>query len=385
MGGSNGRFIGCDLLLGASATTGIRIGGSGATAYSNHIEDVDVRNGGTGTTLVKISCPSGACEDNHLINSRLSSFIGVGVELDHSNDTHLVNNTAYALATSNATSISLLIDSAGAGVNVNGFIGGSSGLHGMVVQHTLGGGYPTFGFIQNFECDISSSDCIVFDSSLGSAPIGYILLNSWAAGSGGAGIHISGGSNISIGAGTIVRVNALDGILIDGASVVNVQIQDSIIQGNNTSNAGYSGISIANHPAGVIITGNHINDAPESGGYQQYALKANSDVEGLIFANNNCANNVVGCANTTAVNGGKLTYYGNINVVSGLSNERNYFPGGIQIPPAPLANIPTCVAGLEGLSWPITNSNTATYNAVITGIGAYHVVAYCNGTYLVAH
>src|ERR1039458_4917324 len=94
MGGSNGRFIGCDLLLGASATTGIRIGGSGATAYSNHIEDVGVRNGGTGTTLVKISCPSGACEDNHLINSRLSSFVGVGVELDHSNDTHLVNNTA---------------------------------------------------------------------------------------------------------------------------------------------------------------------------------------------------------------------------------------------------------------------------------------------------
>jgi hypothetical protein len=57
MGSDNGRFIGCDLLLGSSATEGVHIGGT--HTYSNHIEDVSIREGGTATTLVHISCPAG--------------------------------------------------------------------------------------------------------------------------------------------------------------------------------------------------------------------------------------------------------------------------------------------------------------------------------------
>jgi len=375
---ANGRLIGCDLLLGPSVTNGIWMGSASAVlnAYSNHVEDASVRGGGTGTTLVKISCPNAACEDNNLINSRLSDFIGVAVGTSYSNDTHLYNNAVYGKQVGNTTSTSLLIDSQAGGVNVDGFIGGSSGLHGMVVRHTLGGLYPTFGFINNFECDIASSDCILFDSTLSSANIGYTCNDCWAAGAGGAGIHIAGGSNITIGAGSIIRVNAQDGILIDGGAEVIVKIHDNIIQGNNTSNAGYSGISIAGHPNGVTITGNVIGNYPEVSGNQQYALKANSDVEGLTFANNNCSNNVVGCANVAAVVSSKLTYFGNINVVAGVSNEPNYFPGTLQAGTITSTGNITASAGIVagGTSVTVTALSTPTSLAGTTGANGLIVI-----------
>jgi hypothetical protein len=316
MGVSNGRFIGCDLLLGSTATNGIFIGSSSVSVYSNHVEDASIRNGGTGTTLIKISCAGGgACEDENIINSRLSNFTGVGVSIDNSNDTHLYNNTVYAKAAGNTTSISLLIDSGAGGVNVSGFIGGSSGLHGMVVRHTLAGGFPVWGFIWNFQCDLPSSDCFLFDSTLNSAIIGYTLVNPWAAGStGGAGINIQGGGNINI-QGALIRNNANDGVLINtgGAGAPgSIFISNSIIQGNNQSNAGFNGISIHGHPNLITITGNHINNSPEVGGNQQYALQAYSDIDSLNFSNNDCANNVTGCSLTTLVTGSKLNLVGNI-------------------------------------------------------------------------
>jgi hypothetical protein len=48
--------------------------------------------------------------------------------------------------------------------------------------------------------------------------------------------------------------------------------------------------------------------------------------------------------------------------------------------PQAFASLPSCVSGLEGQRASVNNSTTATYGATITGGGANHVPAYCNGT-----
>lgn len=319
MNNAGGRFIGCDLLLGMSATNGIVMGG-----YSNFVEDAGVRGGGSATTLVHIS--GTATEDNHLSNSRLSDFIGTGVAVDHANDTSLTNITAYGKV-SNTTSTTLLVDSAAGGIIIDNFIGGNSGLHGFWERYTLGGQLPSWLFANNFQCDLAASDCFLFDSSLGSANIGATFINSWASGAGGAGIHISGGSGIHVGGGTKIRANGYDGITIDGGAEVGIEIEGNYILGNNQANVGKHGISINGHPNSVTITGNHINNYPEVGGHQGYAVWAVSDVEGLIFSNNNCSYNISGCANLSAVVPSKLTYGQNISNDGGV--QSNYFPGPI--------------------------------------------------------
>jgi hypothetical protein len=44
------------------------------------------------------------------------------------------------------------------------------------------------------------------------------------------------------------------------------------------------------------------------------------------------------------------------------------------------ASLPACATGTEGSLMPVTNSTTATWGATITGGGANHVLAYCDGT-----
>jgi hypothetical protein len=328
MGTDNGRFVGCDLLLGSSATEGVHIGGS--HAYSNHIEDASIREGGTGTTLVHISCPGGFCEDNHVAHSRINDFVGKGVSIDNANDTFLYQNTAYGRAAGNTTSIALLIDSGAGGININNFLAGSAGLHGLVIQHTLAGLFPHFIFAHDFESDNAGGDGWLFDSSLQSSNLDATFLDSWAAGSAEAGIHISGGSGITIGGGSRIRVNQHDGILIDVTAAqaeYGTTIADSYIQGNNQANGGFNGISITGHPGPVVIHGNHINNFPEVGGLQQYAVAVTGDVEGLIFSDNDCAQNVTGCLNAPSVIGTKLTYFG--NMAPSLGQQPNYFPGGL--------------------------------------------------------
>jgi hypothetical protein len=230
MGAGNGRFVGCDLLLGSSAVEGIHIG-----SHSNFVYDAGIRGGSAGTSLIHINGIPFASEDNHIQNTRLSDFVGNGIYIENANDTHLTSITAYGKA-GNTTGTSLLVDSNGTGIVINNFVGGNSGLHGLWVRHSLGGLYPTFGFVTNFEADLANSDGILFDGSLGSANIDWTLVNSWSAGSGGTGIHISGGSGITITGGSIIRNNALDGILIDGGSEINTVITGNQIIGNNSLN-----------------------------------------------------------------------------------------------------------------------------------------------------
>lgn len=44
------------------------------------------------------------------------------------------------------------------------------------------------------------------------------------------------------------------------------------------------------------------------------------------------------------------------------------------------ASLTACASGLEGAVSPVTDSSTATWGATVTGGGANHVLAYCNGT-----
>jgi hypothetical protein len=313
MGAIGGRFEGCDLWLGTNVANGILIGTRSGTAFSNYARDIGVRGGGKNTYLVHISGPNGnilTTEDNHLEKSRISDFVGYGIGIDYANDTYITDVTAYGQA-GNTTGITVLIDSQASGTMLTNVVGGNAGANFLKVQYS-GNQYPTFIFARNMQSDLSTSDGYVLDSTLGSANIDFTCVDCWAAGAGGAGVHISGGSGIRWIGGKI-RANAKDGITIDGGTHVpnGVFIEHSLIEGNNISNAGYNG------------------NYPEAGESQQYAISTSSDVEGLIFTNNQCSNNVKGCSNLSSVVPSKLTYFGNINTVAGVSNEFNYFPGPV--------------------------------------------------------
>ena len=352
MGAGNGRFVGCDLLLGSSAIEGIHIG-----SYSNSVYDAGIRGGLAGTSLIHINGTPFASEDNHIQNTRLSDFVGNGIYIENANDTHLTSITAYGKA-GNTTGTSLLVDSNGTGIVINNFVGGNSGLHGLWVRHNLGGLYPTFGFVTNFEADLANSDGILFDGSLGSANIDWTLVNSWSAGSGGTGIHISGGSGITITGGSIIRNNALDGILIDGGSEINTVITGNQIIGNNSLNTtNGSGIRITGHPNAVNIVGNVISNHNEAAtGHQKYALLTQSDVEGLVFSNNLCSVNDTGCSNTSTVVTSKLTYSGNIN--TDIGPPASYFPGTLGVAGAITENGGLSVTQTIG-SGTVTTAGTA--------------------------
>lgn len=358
------HWIGCDLLLDATAITGILMPG-----YGGYVIDAALRGGGTGTTLIHVSgtpaenihVRGNPTEDNHIERSRLGNFIGVGVAIDHANDTYLNELTVYGKASDNTSSVSLLVNDNAGGIIIDNFAGGSSGLHGLWIRHSMGGAYPKFLFANNFETDLASSDGWLFDSTLGSSNLDATFLNSWSAGNGGAGVHVAGGTGIHIGGGSKIRCNRRDGILIDGHSQLGITVEDSFILGNNQSNLpNLSGIRIANHPGPVTIIGNQIGNYPESGGHQKYALLTESDVEGLIFSNNSCWHNEVGCADVSSVGQSKITYSGNMAEDQGPLP--NYFPGSLTAGAFAGKNIPI-VSSFK------TTANT-TDNIKLTGMTA---------------
>ena len=307
MKGSGDSLSGCGLRLGASAAGGVWMGG-----HSNYASQIMVSGGGTGTTLVRVSgLASGRdTEDTHLEDSLLVNFVGTGVEVDRANDTFLTHITAYGVP-HNHTGRTLVIDSGAGGTNINDFVGGDSGLHGLVVQNTLGGVGPTWIFAQNFQADCSTGSGWLFDSSLGSAMLGATFLNSWSSGSGGcetvtpgvAGIDIAGGVNIHIGGGSKIRSNSGEGVLVDGKGVNNLQIEGDLITGNGFCTqcgaAVYSGIHITAPAHAVQIVGNTIGNTFNDNENQLYGVNVEAGVAGLIIANNLCDDNRGGCLNPT--------------------------------------------------------------------------------------
>jgi hypothetical protein len=329
MNSSGGRLEGCDILLGSSVATGVLLGGT-----SNYVRDVGLRQGGSGTALAYISGAHGGAttaEDNHIEKSRFSYFTGTGIKCDNANDNYLTDDVMYG---NNSSSIgtNILMDSACTGTYMTNVTGGYSEKNFLKVQYTLEGTYPTYLFARNTQCDLASGDCYDFDSTLGSALIDYTFVDCWAAGATGRGFHISGGSNIRL-IGCKIRTNGLDGILIDSGSNVSngIYIDHNLISANNQSNtASTNGITVSGHPVAVSIIGNFIQNAPEPGGNQAYAFSTSSDIEGLIFAENFCSNNVTGCANLSSVTYSKLTYYGNIALSSGVNNQVQYYTGTVE-------------------------------------------------------
>jgi hypothetical protein len=52
-----------------------------------------------------------------------------------------------------------------------------------------------------------------------------------------------------------------------------------------------------------------------------------------------------------------------------------------KVPVTVVANLPTCNAGNEGLSWGVSDQNsTVAYNGPVTGSGINHQSVYCTGT-----
>jgi hypothetical protein len=311
MAGRGDTLRGCGLRLMETATAGVLIGG-----HSNYANQITVSGGGTGTTLVRVSGSASGrdTEDAHLEDSRLVNFSGTGVEIDHANDTFLTHITAYGVP-HNSTGRTLVIDSGAGGTNISDFVGGDSGLHGLVVQNTLsrsGGGVgPTWIFANNFESDCSAGAGWLFDSTLSSAMLGATFLNSWSSGAGGCGtvtpgvpgIEIAGGVNIHIGGGSKIRSNSGDGVLVDGKGVNNLQIEGDLITGNGYCKAcgpaKYSGIHITAPAHTVQIVGNTIGNTFNDNENQLYGVDVEAGVAGLIVANNLCDDNRGGCLNPT--------------------------------------------------------------------------------------
>lgn len=63
----------------------------------------------------------------------------------------------------------------------------------------------------------------------------------------------------------------------------------------------------------------------------------------------------------------------------------NFFGGGIRIPAIAVSALPACAAGLEGSLRPVTDANSATFNAAVATGGSNHINAFCNGTGWVVH
>ena len=304
MNGRGDSIAGCSLRLGASAAIGVWIGG-----HSDRASQITVSGGGTGTTLVRISGQD--TEDVHFEDSRLVNFVGTGVEIDHANDTFLTHVTAYGVP-HNSTGRTLVIDTGASGTNINDFVGGDSGLHGLVIQNTLKGVEPTWIFAQNFQSDCSTGAGWVFDATLESAMLGATFLDSWSSGAGAcgrtvvpgiAGIEVAGGVNIHIGGGSKIRSNSGDGVLVDGKGVNNLQIEGNLITGNGFCKqcgaAAYSGIHVTAPAHTVQIVGNTIGNTFNDNENQLYGVDVEAGVAGLIVANNLCDDNRGGCLNPT--------------------------------------------------------------------------------------
>jgi hypothetical protein len=309
MAGRGDTLHGCGLRLRETATAGVLIGG-----HSNYASQITVSGGGTRTTLVRVSGSTSGrdTEDAHLDDSRLVNFSGTGVEIDHANDTFLTHITAYGVP-HNSTGRTLVIDSGAGGTNINDFLAGNAGLHGLLVQNTLagsgGGGAPTWIFANNFQSDCSTGAGWLFDATLGSVMLGATFLNSWSSGAGAcgevtpgvAGIEIAGGVNIHIGGGSKIRSNSGDGVLVDGKGVNNLQIEGDLITGNGFCKAcgpaKYSGIHITAPAHTVQIVGNTIGNTFNDNENQLYGVDVEAGVAGLIIANNLCDANRGGCLN----------------------------------------------------------------------------------------
>jgi hypothetical protein len=308
LAGRSSRFLNCGLRLSGSTAIGVKVTGDGAWVDKDYIA-----GGGTGTTLIQITGGSGWVEDARVMHTKLFNFIGNGIGIDHANDTQITDDVAYGQI-GNTTGHTIVLDTQANGTTISRLKGGDSGAHGLTIQNKLNGNAPTWIFVDDFEADCSSGgDAWIFDSSLGTAQLGFVASNSWAAGAGtncsgkvissnAAGIHISGGRGITF-IGTRVRANAGDGVLIDNSNVANVKIIGNQINGNNWNpsgpNGAYSGIRVSAAISDLLISGNTFDNAIEgTAGRQQYGIALNVTGTMQVVTANTCGTSTIACFNS---------------------------------------------------------------------------------------
>ncbi len=371
-------WVGCSLVVSnKSAATGFALNGIGFW-----IRDADIEGGGVASKLIHFGGISSRnfAGDFHVVNTNINNYVGPAMYADYVSGI-TIEHTSVVGVHGSFTGVGLTVDSEAQGITINDMNGGDSGLHNLVVQHSETGNYPENLFLHQITSDLAGGDGWLFAASLGTAPLHCIIESSWVSGSGGAGVRISGGSEITF-TGNHIRANTGDGILIDGTGTAIVISGNQILGNNAAAGAGISGIRVTSHPSGLLITGNTIGNYPESGS-QTYAFSASSDIDNVNFSFNNCSNNTISCQNTAAITASKLTSVGNTS--ESESNLMNRFPspietitagvGGVYLMPFSGSNLP----GLGGnLYFDGTNYRTSTDGG---SNGAFGLLgSYANGS-----
>ena len=302
-------------------------------AWDTQIEDIwCTANGGVwqenagfqGCLWITGSTQSQSCL-TRVSNSRFENYAQYSVKVDHAIDVYLtgISNWSYP---NNTTADGLVIDSEVGGLHADQFSCGY-GRYCLLVRNTMGGTVPHWLYFNEFESDTTTGgDGILFDSTLGSAPLAAIFINSWTAAAGmtntgavnaapAAGLHIAGGSGITWQGR--VRHNAGNGILISSNTSSFITIHDSMIYANNLANGSDAhGVYISGASTHVSINDNFITNSLDTGGQQKYGIKAaRVNADQLRVVNNDLTNNDSGPYSSS--NTGASFVSGNMPLSSG--------------------------------------------------------------------
>jgi hypothetical protein len=318
--GVSTRITGCGLLLGSSAAVGISQ--TGQYPYADHI---NISGGGTGTIMFQAVGAAGF----HLSNFRFDQYTGTAFYCENINDGWITDGASYGVL-QNTTSIGANIDSACNGLYVSNWVNGAAGLHGWYVHNTAnpGLGVPTWAKLVHPESDCAAGgDGMLFDASLGTGYLGWTIENVWTGGAGqtcqgssgsisapnSAGIHISGGTGITIHNGNI-RANVGAGVLIDNAQVSSVTISDVLFSSNNwTPHYGvppgttHSQIEITAAAQSIAIHDNHFDNNETGYGYPAYGINVSSVAAGGYIGPESCSGQITGCIHNLST--GTMAYY----------------------------------------------------------------------------
>jgi hypothetical protein len=340
---------GCSFVIpSVTAGDGIQLSG-----YQLKFYDDSVSGGAVGGKLIHITGTADAAQSGEvtLSNTMVSGYSGTALYIDHVIGVNLADIQVMG---ANTDAHGITIDTGTSGVNGSNVQIFASPMGDFRVQNSMAGAgaygaSPDFIYFDQFTADCLVSLCptadgIVFDASLGASEVIATFTNSWVAGQGQNGAHISGGHSIHFESGTVVRSNALNGVLIDNANVSEVSIDDTVIDANNTSNnVDAHGVDVTAAATHISMTGGHDGNYPDTGGHQVYGVKvAAVAADNLQIVGTDLKGNGAGCyssANTASqliiINGAtgdatcKSVLYGDLNLTGNLYLNQTIYASGL--------------------------------------------------------
>lgn len=296
-----------------AAATAIKVAASNIVSIKNFRLGA---NAGGGTLLRSTGDGVSVYNSNlFIIDGILDSYTGIGINLDHTVDCH-VSSVNIVGATNNTTSQAVIIDRGSSGVYFRGLSCGQ-GKNGLVVRDTSQGGTYTVSpwglwFDQCLFDTTPGGDSALFDSTLATTYVDAHFTNCWMAAAGlnsagaiitagSCGVHISGGSDIFLTAGTRIRDCAGNGVLADNANVSGVHVSNCSILSCNVDNAvDQHGIYVNAAIPHVIIVGNLIGNLYETG-HQVWGIKILNTVSDLAITGNELISNATGAIDLVGV------------------------------------------------------------------------------------